>query len=81
MCIRDSANAAYGAELPNLPRSSAPTGTHDVPEVAMDYCFLAKDASDATLTVLVIKDRTSRAILAHPVLRKGRLRDDTVDQA
>eukprot|EP00969_Alexandrium_andersonii_P330975 14629117-Alexandrium_andersonii.AAC.1 len=47
----------------------------------MDYCFLTKDGSDASLTVLVIKGRGSRAILAHPVLRKGRLRDDMVDQA
>eukprot|EP00969_Alexandrium_andersonii_P281489 12443647-Alexandrium_andersonii.AAC.1 len=47
----------------------------------MDYCFLTENTSDATLTVLVIKDRGSRAILAHPVLRKGRLRDDTVDEA
>eukprot|EP00969_Alexandrium_andersonii_P156863 6934514-Alexandrium_andersonii.AAC.1 len=47
----------------------------------MDYCFPAKDGSDAPLTVLVIKDRDSRAFLAHPVLRKGCLRDDTVDQA
>eukprot|EP00969_Alexandrium_andersonii_P121876 5388482-Alexandrium_andersonii.AAC.1 len=47
----------------------------------MDYCFLTKDASETTLTVLVIKDRYLRAILAHPVLRKGRLHDDTVDQA
>eukprot|EP00969_Alexandrium_andersonii_P158874 7019162-Alexandrium_andersonii.AAC.1 len=47
----------------------------------MDYCFLAKDGSDASLTVLVGKDRDSRAILAHPVLRSGRLHDDTVDQA
>eukprot|EP00969_Alexandrium_andersonii_P209682 9262527-Alexandrium_andersonii.AAC.1 len=43
----------------------------------MDYCFLSKDGSDAFLTVLVIKDRDSRAILADPVLRKGRLRGDT----
>eukprot|EP00969_Alexandrium_andersonii_P012675 552537-Alexandrium_andersonii.AAC.1 len=47
----------------------------------MGYCFLAKDTSETTLTVLVIKDRGSRAIMAHPVLRKGRLHDDTVDQA
>eukprot|EP00969_Alexandrium_andersonii_P019391 846374-Alexandrium_andersonii.AAC.1 len=47
----------------------------------MDYCFLAKDGSDASLTVLVIKDRDSRAILAHPPLCKGRLRDDAMDQA
>eukprot|EP00969_Alexandrium_andersonii_P078062 3443215-Alexandrium_andersonii.AAC.1 len=37
--------------------------------------------SDTSVTVLVIKDRDSRAILAHPVLCKGRLRDGTVDQA
>eukprot|EP00969_Alexandrium_andersonii_P226930 10021004-Alexandrium_andersonii.AAC.1 len=47
----------------------------------MDYCLLAKDASETSLTVLVLKDRDTRAILAHPVLRKGRLREDTVDQA
>eukprot|EP00969_Alexandrium_andersonii_P070375 3105914-Alexandrium_andersonii.AAC.1 len=63
--------------MSNLPHSSAPTGTHDAPEVAMDYCFLTKDTSETILTVLVIKDRDSRAILAHQVLRKGRLHDDT----
>eukprot|EP00969_Alexandrium_andersonii_P115636 5113684-Alexandrium_andersonii.AAC.1 len=47
----------------------------------MDYCFLTKDGSETSLTVLVVEDRDSRAILARPVLRKGRLRDDTVDQA
>eukprot|EP00969_Alexandrium_andersonii_P193203 8533256-Alexandrium_andersonii.AAC.1 len=47
----------------------------------MDYCFLSKDTSQASLTVLVVKDRDSRAILAHPVLCKGRLHSDTVDQA
>eukprot|EP00969_Alexandrium_andersonii_P266612 11783574-Alexandrium_andersonii.AAC.1 len=45
----------------------------------MDYCFLTKDGSETCLTVLVIKDRDSRAILAHPVLREGRLHEDTVD--
>eukprot|EP00969_Alexandrium_andersonii_P316005 13961967-Alexandrium_andersonii.AAC.1 len=47
----------------------------------MEYCFLAKDGSGTSLTVLVLKDRSSRAILAHPALCKGRLREDTVDQA
>eukprot|EP00969_Alexandrium_andersonii_P279244 12342540-Alexandrium_andersonii.AAC.1 len=47
----------------------------------MDYCFLAKDTSGETLAVLVIKDRDSRAILARPVSRKGRLREYVVDQA
>eukprot|EP00969_Alexandrium_andersonii_P024578 1072546-Alexandrium_andersonii.AAC.1 len=52
-----------------------------MPEVAMGYCFLAKDGSGASSAVLVIKDRHSRPTLARPALRKGRLRDDTVDQA
>eukprot|EP00969_Alexandrium_andersonii_P240136 10600988-Alexandrium_andersonii.AAC.1 len=41
--------------MSNLPRPSAPAGTHDVPEVAMGYCFLTKDTSETTLTVLVIR--------------------------
>ena len=47
----------------------------------MDYCFLAKDTGDRSLTVLVIKDRNSRAILAHLALCKGRQHADTVEQA
>eukprot|EP00969_Alexandrium_andersonii_P037820 1658485-Alexandrium_andersonii.AAC.1 len=46
--------------MPNLAHLSAPAGAHDVPEVAMDCCFLAKDTSDTSLTVLVIKDRNSK---------------------
>eukprot|EP00969_Alexandrium_andersonii_P258561 11432067-Alexandrium_andersonii.AAC.1 len=45
------------------------------------YCFLVNDTSDKILTVLVIKDSASRAVLARPALCKGHLRDDTVDQA
>eukprot|EP00969_Alexandrium_andersonii_P042768 1875550-Alexandrium_andersonii.AAC.1 len=62
--------------MSNTPHASALPGEHTAPDVAMDYCFLTKDGSDASLTVLVIKDWGSKAILAHPVLRKGRLRDD-----
>eukprot|EP00969_Alexandrium_andersonii_P196316 8673099-Alexandrium_andersonii.AAC.1 len=63
--------------MSNTPHASALPGEHTVPEVAMDYCFLAKDGSETSLTVLVIKDRDSRAIPAHPVLCKGRLHEDT----
>eukprot|EP00969_Alexandrium_andersonii_P184910 8169308-Alexandrium_andersonii.AAC.1 len=38
--------------MPNAPRASVLPGTHTVPEVAMDYCFLTKDGSDTSLTVL-----------------------------
>eukprot|EP00969_Alexandrium_andersonii_P030827 1345843-Alexandrium_andersonii.AAC.1 len=67
--------------MPNAPHASVLPGTHSVPEVALGYCFLTKDASETSLTVLALKDRESRAILARPVLRKGRLHEDTVDQA
>eukprot|EP00969_Alexandrium_andersonii_P253723 11214116-Alexandrium_andersonii.AAC.1 len=67
--------------LPNAPHSARVGGRHDAPEVAMVYCFLSKDTDSQNLTVLVFKDRDSRAILAHPVLCKGRLRSDTIEQA
>eukprot|EP00969_Alexandrium_andersonii_P049867 2188078-Alexandrium_andersonii.AAC.1 len=47
----------------------------------MGYCFLTEDGSDTTATVLVIKDRSSRAILAHPAPCAGRIFEDTIDQA
>eukprot|EP00969_Alexandrium_andersonii_P184153 8136840-Alexandrium_andersonii.AAC.1 len=46
----------------------------------MDYCF-PEDTSAESPTVLVLKGRDSRAILAHPVLCEGRLRSDAVEQA
>eukprot|EP00969_Alexandrium_andersonii_P319596 14118450-Alexandrium_andersonii.AAC.1 len=63
--------------MSNTPHASARPGEHTVPEVTMDHCSLT---SDTSLTVLVIKGRDSEAILVHPVLRQGRLQDDTVDQ-
>ena len=47
----------------------------------MDYCFLYKEEGSKSLTVLVTKDRGSKAIIANPVLCKGRAFEDTVDQA
>eukprot|EP00969_Alexandrium_andersonii_P217569 9610634-Alexandrium_andersonii.AAC.1 len=32
--------------VPNAPHASVLPGTRTVPEVAMDYCFLAKDTSE-----------------------------------
>eukprot|EP00969_Alexandrium_andersonii_P228360 10084944-Alexandrium_andersonii.AAC.1 len=63
--------------MSNTPRASSVPGGHAVPEVAMGSCFLTKDGSGTSLTVLAIKDREPRAILARPVLCKGRLHDDT----
>ena len=47
----------------------------------MDYCFLSKEPGSRSLTVLVTKDRDSRAIVANAVLCKGGALEDTVDQA
>ena len=49
--------------------------------MAMDYCFLSKEEGSRSLTVLAAKDRGSKAIIANPVLCKGRAFEDTVDQA
>ena len=59
----------------------APLGKWGVPEVAMDYCFVSKDEGSKSLTVLVTKDRGSKAIIANAVLCKGRAFEDTVEQA
>ena len=47
----------------------------------MDYCFLSKEQGSKVQTVLVTKDRESRAIVPNVVLCKGRAFEDTVDQA
>ena len=68
--------------MKNPPHSSkGHDAPHCVPEVALDYCFLTKAPDGPTLTVLVSKDRDSRAVVARPVLCKGRLHQDTVEQA
>eukprot|EP00969_Alexandrium_andersonii_P323055 14274299-Alexandrium_andersonii.AAC.1 len=55
--------------MPNSPRASIAGGRCEVPEAGMDYC------------VLVLKDRDSLAIMAHPALCKGRLRSGAIEQA
>ena len=62
-------------------RDLGPPGQMGVPEVAMDYCFLSKEEGSKSLTVLVTKDRGSKAIIANAVLCKGRAFEDTVEQA
>jgi hypothetical protein len=37
----------------------------------MDYCFIRREEEDQVLTILVLKDRTSRAVQAIRVERKG----------
>eukprot|EP00969_Alexandrium_andersonii_P301113 13311852-Alexandrium_andersonii.AAC.1 len=58
----------------NIPRAS------QVP-TQRQGSVLVKDDSGTSVPVLVIKGRDPRAILARPVLRTDRLREDAVDQA
>ena len=43
-----------------------------VPEVHLDYCYLRRASEEHTVTVLVVKDRWSRAVRAWVMRRKGR---------
>jgi hypothetical protein len=50
-----------------------------VPELAMDYCFVRREEEEEeVVTVLVIKDRISRAVRAVRVVRKGAESDSEV---
>eukprot|EP00969_Alexandrium_andersonii_P315932 13959004-Alexandrium_andersonii.AAC.1 len=60
------------------PRHSSSGEERTIPEVAIDECFLTKDGLGVAVTALVMQGHTSRAILARPVLRKGRTFEDAV---
>ena len=40
-------------------------------EVSLDYCFIRRHDEDAAQTMLRVKDRASRAIMAWMLRRKG----------
>ena len=54
---------------------------HDVPTVLMDYAFVSKADEPRSTTILVMKDRESRTIMADVVLHKGRGEEETIQQA
>ena len=49
-----------------------------MPRVSADYCFLANEGEEGSLTVIVIKCQITRMIFAHVVMAKGRQFPDTV---
>ena len=51
-----------------------------VPEVQLDYGFLKKEEEEALTTLLITKDRQSRAIFVNVVQNKGRGQDNTVQR-
>jgi hypothetical protein len=53
----------------------------EIPEVAFDYAFIRRDDEAEVATVLVMRDRDSKAIRAWVLERKGVDMDETVDRA
>ena len=52
-----------------------------VPEVSIDYAFIRREEEADTQTVLVMKDRKSRALRAWLLRSKGIVQEETVEQA
>ena len=65
----------------NPPHIRTPNAIIEVPEVLFDYCFVRKDDEEETITILLMKDRQSRAIRAWVVPHKGVDLDGTVERA
>ena len=55
----------------NPPHRQVSHADNAVPEILMDYCFVRREAEAETSTILIMKDRLSRAIQAWVVERKG----------
>ena len=51
-----------------------------MPEVGLDYGFLRESTSEDSLTILVMKDRTSKAVLVDVVEMKGRGLEGTIER-
>jgi len=62
---------------PHRASKEAPT----VPEIGMDYAFVRRADEEATLTLLVMKDRGSRAVRAWVVPHKGADLETAVERA
>ena len=52
-----------------------------VPEVFLDYCFIRRESESQVLTVLLLKDRRSRAVRTWVVPSKGTETSDGVESA
>ena len=56
-------------------------GEGEVPEVAFDYAFIRRDDEEEVATLLVMRDRDSKALRAWVLERKGVDMEATVDRA
>ena len=65
----------------NPPHRAAPPEVCEIPEVGMDYCFLRRAETHDKITVLLQKDRDSRAIRSQVVESKGVAHEEAVAAA
>jgi hypothetical protein len=63
------------------PHHRTKRGAGEVPEVAFDYAYIRRDDEEETVTLLVMRDRDSKALRAWVLERKGIDMDATVDRA
>ena len=66
---------------PNPDHRRVEEKSDEVPEVGMDHAFVSRQEDKKQLTILVMKDRDTRTIMANVVQSKGAGLDETVDQA
>ena len=63
------------------PHSRQKRGAGDVPEVAFDYAFIRRDDEEDVVTVLVMRDRDSKALRGWVLERKGADMEENVERA
>ena len=79
--FRDWCPCCVAAKKPNTAHRKKGDQERVGEEVHMDYCFM-KDENDAeNVTILVMKDRRSKAVFCDVVLSKGRGQEGTVERA
>jgi hypothetical protein len=72
-CVRGrKKNPAHYKQLPSEEGA--------VPSVHLDYCFL-RDGDEELLTVVVVRDKTTKVVFAAAVERKGSSDKDAIEQA
>ena len=65
--------------MANLPHRRIDDQGRDVPEIGIDYAFVKESGEKENLTIIVMKDRESKAIFANVVELKGRGMEGTID--
>jgi hypothetical protein len=66
--------------MPNSPHRRVDDHGREIPEFGIDYAFIKEQGQEDSLTVIVMKDRESKAVFANVVELKGRGIDGTINR-